>query len=121
MDARRFVMTVPVMAALVLAGPGVVSAASPDRHGRHAVQLEYLDRGLVAVRTTDGAFLSWRLRGSEVSGHTATGMAGPNFAVYRNGRRIATVTDSTNYVDRAAPPDARYQVAAVVHGREIDR
>ncbi|HEV2782325.1 MAG TPA: rhamnogalacturonan lyase [Actinophytocola sp.] len=97
------------------------ASAAPQDHGRNRVQLEHLDRGLVAAATTEGVFLSWRLLGHEVSGHTATGMAGPDFHVYRNGDRIATVTDSTNYLDRGGTPDARYRVAAVVRGREVDR
>ncbi len=81
-------------------------------------QLEHLDRGLVAAATSQGVFLSWRLLGNEVTGHTATGMAGADFHVYRDGIRIATVTDSTNYLDEAGTPPDRYRVAAVVRGVE---
>ncbi|HYN94980.1 MAG TPA: rhamnogalacturonan lyase [Pilimelia sp.] len=109
------------VAALVLSGPTAVSA-NGSRPGRNqAVQLEHLDRGLVAASTSEGVFLSWRLLGNEVTGHTATGMAGANFHVYRDGTRIATVTDSTNFLDRAGAATASYRVAAVVRGREVDR
>lgn len=109
--------------AAVAADPSGAAAADQGRPGggRHAVQLERLDRGLVAARTATGVFLSWRLLGPEATGHTATGLAGADFRVYRDGRRIATVTDSTNYLDAAAPANARYQVAAVVGGREVER
>jgi len=30
-----------------------------------ARQMEYLDRGLVAVKVTDGVFLSWRMLGTD--------------------------------------------------------
>ena len=70
------------------------------------------------MATGEGVFLSWRLLGSEVTGHTATGMAGADFNVYRDGQRIATVTDSTNYLDTAGTATARYRVASVVRGRE---
>ena len=73
-------------------------------------RLERLDRGLVAATTPQGVFLSWRLLGDEVTGHTATGMAGTAFRVLRDGRRIATVTDSTNYLDAAGVPGALYRV-----------
>ncbi|MEH1127593.1 rhamnogalacturonan lyase [Micromonospora sp. CPCC 206061] len=116
----RAILTISALIALVLGLPGA-AAAAPSGGRHHPVQLEELDRGLVAAATTEGVFLSWRLLGSEVTGHTATGMAGPAFNVYRNGKRIATVTDSTNYVDRAAEPGARYRVAPVVKGREGDR
>ncbi|MEJ3749534.1 rhamnogalacturonan lyase [Actinomycetes bacterium KLBMP 9797] len=119
MNPRRLSIA---LALLVITVPGAVPAPAHAGHsGRPRVQLENLDRGLVAAATGEGVFLSWRLLGSEVSGHTATGLAGANFHVYRNGRRIATVTDSTNYLDRAAPAGVTYRVAAVVRGREVDR
>ena len=95
-----------------IAGP---AAAGPG-HGRHGVQLEHLDRGLVAATTEDGVFLSWRLLGAEVTGHTSTGMAGADFHVYRDGRWIATVNDSTNYLDRDGSPDATYRVTVAGRG-----
>jgi hypothetical protein len=113
------------VATLFLAGlPASAGAASPDdtrSGGRSGISLERLDRGLVAAATGEGVFLSWRLLGHEVSGSTATGMAGANFAVYRDGRRIATVTDSTNYLDKEGTATARYRVAAVVRGKEERR
>ena len=48
-------------------------------------------------------------------------MAGADFNVYRDGQRIATVTDSTNYLDPAGTATSRYRVASVVRGREGDR
>jgi hypothetical protein len=119
------------MALLVATGPasagaGAVSTAAGGAGRGHghpgpgAVQLEHLDRGLVAASTGEGVFLSWRLLGYEVTGRTATGMAGADFNVYRDGQRIATVTDSTNYLDRAGAPTAAYRVAAVVGGVEVD-
>ena len=113
--------------ALVLSAATSVSAGSggpghghPGR-GPDAVQLEHLDRGLVAASTGEGVFLSWRLLGHEVSGHADSGMTGADFHVYRDGERIATVTDSTNYLDRDGTSSAAYRVAAVVGGREVDR
>ncbi|KOV90202.1 integrin [Nocardia sp. NRRL S-836] len=82
---------------------------------------EHLDRGLVAATTPGGVHLSWRLLGHEATGATATGLAGPDFAVYRNGKRIATVTDSTTYLDADAAPGARYRVAPVHRGVVLGR
>jgi hypothetical protein len=114
-----------LLAAVLLAtgAPAAQAGASSgdgraDRAGGPAPRLEKLDRGLVAVATGEGVFLSWRLLGTEVTGSTATGMAGPDFRVYRDGKRIATVTDSTNHFDRGAPADAEYRVVPVVDGRE---
>jgi len=83
-------------------------------------QLEALDRGLVAVSTDQGVFLSWRLLASEATGATDTGLAGPDFAVYRDGERIATVADSTNYADATGSATAQYRVAPVVNGIELE-
>jgi rhamnogalacturonan endolyase len=120
---RRRVWLTVLMSAIITVPLAASPAAAATGHdpGRGAVQLEHLDRGLVATTTTDGVFVSWRLLGHEVTGHTATGMAGANFHVYRDGRRIATVTGSTNYLDRGASSSAKYQVAAVVRGREGQR
>jgi hypothetical protein len=86
-------------------------------HDRHeGVVLEDLDRGLVAASTSEGVFLSWRLLGDEVTGSTDSGMAGTGFAVYRDGRQIATVTDSTNYVDDDGEPTSRYVVVPLRDG-----
>jgi hypothetical protein len=105
-------------AALVAAVLVLTAAPHADAAERHRAGLEVLDRGLVAARTDQGVHLTWRLSRTEVTGSTATGLAGPDFAVYRDGRRIATVTDSTAYLDAGGSPGSRYRVAAVVRGRE---
>ncbi|MGF0115508.1 rhamnogalacturonan lyase [Promicromonospora sp. Marseille-Q5078] len=118
-------LTVGAMTVSALALTGT-AAAAPPAHGGHpgdaaGVQLEHLDRGLVAASTSEGVFLSWRLLGDEVTGHTDTGMAGPDFAVYRDGKRVATVTGSTSYVDADGAATSRYAVAPLTadkHGRE---
>ena len=81
-------------------------------------QLEDLGRGLVAVGTPDGVFLSWRLLRSEVNGYTETGLAGADFVVYKNGAPLATVTDRTSYRDAQGAAADRYAVAAVYAGVE---
>lgn len=100
---------------------GQSGRAGPAGQGAGSAQLERLDRGLVAVPSAEGVFLSWRLLGSEATGHTDTGLAGADFRVYRDGKPIATVTDSTNYLDRDGASGAEYRVAAIVDGREARR
>lgn len=75
-------------------------------------QLEQLDRGLVAVRTAQGVFLSWRLFRQEVYASTKKRLLGANFHVLRNGDEIAYVTDSTNYLDSEGTDADTYAVAA---------
>jgi len=75
--------------------------------------LEWLDRGLVAINTSgSNVFLSWRLLGTELK--TAS------FNVYRDGAKIATIpaTAATNYTDKAGSATAKYSVRAVVNGVE---
>lgn len=81
-------------------------------------QLEALGRGLIAVRTDKGVFLSWRMLRQEVSGYCATGMTGADFSVYRNGKLLTVICDSTNYLDTDGTEQDSYQVAAVREGVE---
>ena len=125
MNPRLRVIPVPatlaLSAALIAGGGGVPAAAAPAPDAQVGIQLEHLDRGLVAAATSEGTFLSWRLLATEVTGANGTGQTGADFAVYRNGEKIATVTDSTNYLDPDATEGATYQVAAVVGGVELQR
>jgi rhamnogalacturonan endolyase len=108
-----------VVTALLLIGTAAPASAAPAGHDRPGgIRLEALDRGLVAVATGAGVFLSWRLLGNEATGHTSGGLTGATFNVYRGRERIATVVDSTNYLDAAGTAGAEYRVAAVVRGRE---
>nr|WP_279630137.1 S-layer homology domain-containing protein [Paenibacillus protaetiae] len=77
-----------------------------------ARQMEALNRGLVAIKDSEGVFVSWRLLGTDPS-DTA-------FNVYRDGKRIneEPITDSTNLVDAAGGPDSHYYVRPVLNGKE---
>lgn len=103
------------------AGAAQASAAHAGRggHGHGSSdrpQLESLDRGLVAVSTSDGVFVSWRLNASEVTGTTDTGAAGPDFVVTRDGVELATVTASTSFSDPDGTAASSYTVTPVVNG-----
>ncbi|OUS76340.1 hypothetical protein B1748_11685 [Paenibacillus sp. MY03] len=85
------------------------------------MQMEHLDRGLVAMCSSEGVFLSWRLLTSEATGHGERGLTGTDFHVYRDGALLAAVNDSTNYLDRGGSAASEYEVRAVVDGRETER
>ncbi|WP_444980825.1 rhamnogalacturonan lyase family protein, partial [Paenibacillus agaridevorans] len=85
------------------------------------MQMEHLDRGLVAMCSSEGVFLSWRLLTSEATGHGERGLTGTDFHVYRDGALLAAVNDSTNYLDRGGSAASEYEVCAVVDGRETER
>ncbi len=83
------------------------------------VQIETLNRGLIAVYTKEGIFLAWRLLKSEVSGYSDTGLTGMNFIILKNGKQIGFVTDSTNYIDREGTIQDRYSVLPVSEDNNV--
>jgi len=74
-------------------------------------QKEELLRGLIAVKTMTGIFISWRFMKDEVTGYMASGLMGTDFVVYKNGEKLAVVTDSCNYLDRLGTENDTYTVA----------
>lgn len=84
-------------------------------------QLEKLSRGLVVVKAKTGLFLSWRLMLDEISGYSQTGLTGVDFNVYKNGVKLATVTDSTNYIDLDGTMEDFYCVTTVKNGIEGEK
>lgn len=78
------------------------------------VNLEYLDRGLVAVYTAKGIFISWRWLGTE--SYTT------KYNLYRDGEKInAFPLNVTNFIDTDGTVESTYQVAAVVDGVEQEK
>lgn len=75
--------------------------------------MENLDRGLVAVKTSGGVYLSWRLLGTE-------DLANQAFDIYRGGTKIHTtdVHDATCYTDAQGSDNSKYIV--VPKGESID-
>nr|WP_269053895.1 rhamnogalacturonan lyase [Paenibacillus tundrae] len=74
--------------------------------------MEFLDRGVVAVKTGTGVFVSWRLLGTEGSN--------VSFNVYRDGTKVnaSPITNSTNLQDASGTSSSKYTVRAVVSGTE---
>lgn len=110
--ALGIVLVLPT-SGLFAADTNEMTIATAKDKGNKRVQLEYLDRGLVAAKTPDGIFLSWRLLGDEATGYSQTGLTGTDFALYRNGTFLTVVTDSTNYLDRQGTTTAKYTVAPI--------
>ncbi|MFZ4452619.1 rhamnogalacturonan lyase [Salibacterium aidingense] len=94
------------------------NAEERKQEPKQPVQLENLDRGLIAASTPEGNFLSWRLLAEEVTGHTDKGLTGTTFHVYRNHNKIAEVEESTNYLDENGGEESNYYVRAVEDGKE---
>jgi rhamnogalacturonan endolyase len=68
-------------------------------------QLENLSRGLVAVKVSNGVFLSWRILGTEFSDNS--------YNIYRDGVKIATVsaTGASNYLDPSGTTSNTYTIS----------
>ncbi|MFT3739335.1 MAG: rhamnogalacturonan lyase [Breznakibacter sp.] len=75
-------------------------------------QMEYLDRGLVAVKVSSGVYLSWRFLGTD---DPETG-----FNVYRDNVLLngTPITNSTNYTDATGTASNVYKVVPVLNGAE---
>ncbi len=96
------------VASLVLAQVAATGFIMPTTAGAFAAtaitrNMENLDRGVVAVKTEDGVFLSWRRLGTEA--------ADTNFEVYRNKEKI-TEGAITNYVDANGTINDFYTIVA---------
>jgi rhamnogalacturonan endolyase len=88
-----------------IAACGVVAplAASASAGSAMTRQVENLDRGVVAVKTDEGVFISWR--------RLATEPADTKFTLYRNDQVVAEDA-ITNFVDKGAGLDDKYTVVA---------
>ncbi len=75
-------------------------------------QMEELDRGVVAVKVSNGVFISWRMFGTEP--------ASIAYNLYRNGTKVnsAPITNSTNYLDANGNTSSTYTVKAILDGKE---
>ncbi|RYY76323.1 MAG: pseudouridine synthase [Gammaproteobacteria bacterium] len=78
-----------------------------------ARQAEYLDRGVVAMPSGSGVFVSWRMLGDDPTNIS--------FNVYRNGTKITSnpITNSTNYFDGSGTTNAAYTIRPLVNGAEL--
>lgn len=86
-------------------------AADGDAPGYRTREVEYLSRGLIAIRMDNGVYLSWRLLGTEAADTT--------FDIYKNGVKIASDFEHTNYTDTDGFDTDVYQVA--VSGANVSK
>ena len=69
---------------------------------------DIVDRGLVAVPSSSGYLVSWRIMGEEYYD--------TKYNLYRNGTKIATNLTKSNFLDTGGSSSATYQVEPVVRG-----
>lgn len=77
-----------------------------------ARQMENLNRGLTAVKVSNGVYVGWRMLGTDSSSIS--------FNVYRDGTKITSspITNSTNYLDTGGTNSSSYYIRPVVNGTE---
>lgn len=100
---KRLISTVTGVAMLASAFTAVAlpQSAEAARH-TEARQVEYLTRGLIAIKVDNGVYLSWRLLGHE--------SLDLKFDIYKNGQLYISGLDSTNYTDNEGFSYDKYQV-----------
>ena len=96
-----------------LAGGVVSSGGVPSLTGHY--WMENIDRGVVAVKVTGGVYVGWRMFGYEYNPTTPTSVS---YNLYRDGTKVASVTDSTNYLDASGTASSSYTVTPVIAGTE---
>ena len=100
-------LSIAMVSSLITALPIGVSAAEPVEYKKTPRMMEELSRGLIAVKTTSGVYLSWRVLGKEDLATTA-------YKIYRNGTNdpIATIAggQASNYVDKSGAEGSEYKV-----------
>jgi len=101
--------------AVGVAGSGAAAGATGNTGGTGFYRMERLNRGLVAVTANGGVYLGWRMFGFEYDESTPANVA---YNVYRDGAKVANVTNSTNYQDTAGTSTATYTVRPVIAGVE---
>jgi len=71
-------------------------------------QAEWLDRGVIALSSGNGIFISWRLRADEYAGDV-------KFNIYRNGEKLNnTPLSATNYLDSGGKAGDTYKVETLL-------
>ncbi|WP_100407821.1 rhamnogalacturonan lyase family protein [Bacillus solitudinis] len=78
-------------------------------------QVEWLDRGVIALQSEDGIFISWRLLADEYDKDV-------KFNVYRNGEKLNDQPLAvTNYVDSEGTTEDNYTVETLVNGKSTEK
>ncbi len=95
-----------IITAALLSAAAAMQAAAP--------YAETLDRGMVAVASGRGSFVSWRSLEQDPEALV--------FDVYRDGQKITSepITRGTNYYDRAGKAGSKYVVKALLGGEVVE-
>lgn len=111
------ILCAAVTAANILPLQGLQTAYAQESSEEQAAkrQVEALDRGIVAIKSGDGVYLSWRFLGTD--------SADTSFELYRDGQKITTapITASTNFLDSSGTEQASYVLHTLQNGVDIEQ
>ena len=88
----------------------LAASAAYGAGGNGTAVMEYLDRGIYAVRSGNGMFVSWRCNADDADD--------AEFRLYRDNQLIYTSKsgNATSYQDNGGSPNSKYRVDTVVNG-----
>ncbi|MBO4876587.1 MAG: hypothetical protein J5501_01115 [Ruminococcus sp.] len=95
-------------------GAGVIADAAYGNGGNGTAIMEYLDRGIYAIKSGNGMFVSWRYNANDDNG--------AEFRLYRDNELIYTSTgnEATSYWDNGGTSGSLYKVETVRDGKVIN-
>jgi rhamnogalacturonan endolyase len=98
-----------------LTGTPPVPTPTPTLITQNGRQMENIDRGVVAVKVSNGVFISWRILGPEFSG--------VSYNLYRGSAKVndTPLTGASNYLDTAGTASSTYSVSPLINGMEQAR
>ena len=102
-----------------IAGNGLMFSADNIVHAAYGVGgngkaiMEYLNRGIYAVKATNGMFVSWRYNANDADD--------AEFRLYRDGNLIYTSKsgNATSYLDKSGTTGSKYRVDTVENGKVV--
>ncbi len=91
----------------------LTASASYGVGGNGTAIMEYLDRGIYAVKSGSGMFISWRFNANDDDN--------AEFRLYRDNQLIYTsrAGDATSYQDNGGSQNSKYRVDTVVNGAVV--
>ena len=115
MRFRKFKAYAAALMIAVSAMPGNIAAMpTAAKYGTGQNIVEHLDRGIYAVKSGNGMFVSWRWNADDADN--------AEFRLCRDGQLIYTSkagTGATSYQDNGGSPNSKYRVDTVVNGAVV--
>lgn len=109
---KAYAAALMIAASALPANIGTATAAA--KYGTGQSLVEYLDRGIYAVKSGNGMFVSWRWNADDDDN--------AEFRLYRDGQLVYTSkagTGATSYQDNGGSTNSKYRVDTLVNGTVV--